>query len=239
VAHDFNNILGIILPNAEMIQLRTDPSLPAAKFADVIINASKRAATLTRQLLSLSRQDPVTLRPVSLNETVRATGKLLSATVDRKIRLEYDLCSDNTDIKADETQVEQVLLNLAINARDAMPDGGVIRFTTRTEEGTVMVQVTDTGTGIDRETLPRIFDPFFTTKHKARGTGLGLSVVYGIVKQMGASVDVRSEVGIGTEFTISFRQSREPRRKAAAAQEVKPIGGSERILVVDDEPEML
>ncbi|PYS56158.1 MAG: hypothetical protein DMG13_00840 [Acidobacteria bacterium] len=238
VAHDFNNILGIILPNAELIQLRTDPSLPAVKFAGVIINASKRAAQLTRQLLSLSRQDPVMLRTISLSEAVRTTGKLLSATVDRNIRMEFDLSSGPTDIKADETQVEQVLLNLAINARDAMPDGGLIRFTTCSEEGTVMVRVTDTGTGMDRDTLPKIFDPFFTTKHKSRGTGLGLSVVYGIVKQLGGSVDVRSEVGVGTEFIIRFPQSSEP-RKAPPVQDSKPVGGSETILVVDDEPEMV
>lgn len=237
VAHDFNNFLGIILPHAELIQLRTDPSLPAVKSAEVIIKASKHAAQLTRQLLSLSRQDPVMLQTVSLNEAVRTTGKLLSATIDRKIRLDFDLSTDPTDIEADETQVEQVLLNLAINARDAMPEGGLIRFTTRSEEDTVIVQVRDTGTGIDRDTLPKIFDPFFTTKHKSRGTGLGLSVVYGIVKRMSGSVDVRSEVGVGTEFIIIFPRSREP-RKAPPIQEVKPIGGSEKILLVVDEPEM-
>ena len=238
VAHDFNNILGIILPNAELIKLRTDPGLPATRFADVIINASKRAAQLTKQLLSLSRKDAVTLRVMSMNEAVGATGKLLGETLDRKIRLEFDLSADNTNIRADETQVEQVLLNLAINARDAMPDGGVLRFSTRKENEKVVVRVADTGTGIDEAILPKIFDPFFTTKDKSKGTGLGLSVVYGIVKQMAGTIDVTSEVDKGTEFIITFPSSAESRRKSAL-QAVTPAGGSEKILVVDDEPEML
>jgi signal transduction histidine kinase/CheY-like chemotaxis protein len=238
VAHDFNNILGIILPNAELIKRRTEPDHPVRKFADIIINASKRAGQLTRQLLSLARKDAVALRIVSLNDAVRATGKLLSETLDRKIRLEFDLSQEATTIKADETQVEQVLLNLAINARDAMPEGGTLKFATRSENGKVTVRVTDTGTGIDPENLPKIFDPFFTTKEKTKGTGLGLSVVYAIVKQMGGSIDVRSELEIGTEFIITFPASKE-RRRNAAKKERRSVGGSEKILVVDDEPEML
>ena len=239
VAHDFNNILGIILPNAELIKLRAESGSTAPKFADVIISATRRAAQLTKQLLSLSRKDPISLRVISLNESVRATGKLLSETLDRQIRLEFDLTEDPTNIKADETQVEQVLLNLAINARDAMPDGGgSIRFATRIEGESVIVLVSDTGSGIDRETLPRIFDPFFTTKDKSKGTGLGLSVVYGIVKQMGGTIDVKSEVGVGTDFVITFPASHEKRRNTALAA-VKPKGGSEKILIVDDEPDIL
>jgi signal transduction histidine kinase/CheY-like chemotaxis protein len=238
VAHDFNNILGIILPNAEMIKMKIDPESPAVRYADVIINSSRRAGQLTRQLLSLSRKDPVSLRVINLNDAVRITGKLLGETLDRKIRLEFDLTEEHTNIKADETQLEQVLLNLAINARDAMPDGGVIRFSTRCEGADVVVRVGDTGTGIEREMLPKIFDPFFTTKDKAKGTGLGLSVVYGIVKQTGGSIDVKSEVGIGTEFILRFPSSSEARRRAAQPA-ARPAGGSEKILVADDEPEML
>jgi PAS domain S-box-containing protein len=238
VAHDFNNILGIILPNAELIKLRTEPGHPALKFAEIIVNASKRAAQLTRQLLSLSRKDALTLRIVSMNEAVRTTGKLLSETLDRRIRLEFDLSPEATNIKADETQVEQVLLNLAINARDAMPEGGTLRFTTRAADGKVTVRVTDTGTGIDPENLPKIFDPFFTTKEKTKGTGLGLSVVYGIVKQTGGTIDVRSDLDLGTEFLLTFPSSSE-RRRNTVQKEVRATGGSEKILVVDDEPEML
>ena len=238
VAHDFNNILGIILPNAELIKLRTDPASPATRFADVIINATRRAAQLTRQLLSLSRKDPITFRPISLNEAVRTTGKLLGETLDRRIRLEFDLTEESTNVKADETQVEQVLLNLAINARDAMPEGGVLRFSTSCDSGNVIVRVSDTGTGIDRAILPKIFDPFFTTKDKSKGTGLGLSVVYGIVKNIGGSIDVKSEAGAGTEFILTFPSSNESRNKAQR-QEAKAARGSEKILVADDEPEML
>lgn len=238
VAHDFNNILGIILPNAELIKLRTDPESPATRFADVIIKASKRAAQLTKQLLSLSRNDAVSMKIVSVNEAVRATGRLLAETLDRRIHIEFDLWPESTNIKADETQIEQVLLNLAINARDAMPGGGVLKFSTCSENGNVTVRVTDTGTGIDRSILPKIFDPFFTTKDKSKGTGLGLSVVYGIVEHIGGSVDVKSEVGIGTEFVITFPSSSELRRRPGT-EDVRLARGSEKIMIVDDEPEML
>jgi PAS domain S-box-containing protein len=238
VAHDFNNILGIILPNAELIKMRSEPGSPATRFSDIIINASKRAAQLTKQLLSLSRKDPINWRTVSLNEAIRTTGRLLSETLNRNIRLEIDLSTESTNIKADETQVEQVLLNLAINARDAMPDGGVLRFTTRLEGDHVIARVADSGMGIDREILPKIFDPFFTTKDKSKGTGLGLSVVYGIVKQIGGTIDVKSEVGAGTEFILTFPSCQEARRKAVH-QSAKVAGGSEKVLIADDEPELL
>jgi signal transduction histidine kinase len=238
VAHDFNNILGIILPNAELIKMRTSPESPATRFADVIINATKRAAQLTRQLLSLSRKDPATHRIMSLNEAVRATGKLLGETLDRNIRLEFDLSPKSTNIRADETQVEQVLLNLAINARDAMPEGGSLRFITSTESDQVVVRVIDSGTGIPRDILPKIFDPFFTTKDKSKGTGLGLSVVYGIVKEIGGTIDVKSEAGVGTEFILTFPACQEIRKKTAQ-HPVRAEGGAEKILIADDEPEML
>src|SRR5438477_3239781 len=226
VAHDFNNILGIILPNAELIKMRSAADSPATRFADIIINASKRAAQLTRQLLSLSRKDPVMARIMSLNEAVRTTGKLLGETLNRNIRLEFDLSEQSTNVKADETQIEQVLLNLAINARDAMPDGGVLKFVTHSKGDHIVLRVIDTGTGIPREILPKIFDPFFTTKEKSKGTGLGLSVVYGIVKQAGGTIDVKSEAGFGTEFVLTFPSCREARRKTVH-QLRKSVGGTE------------
>jgi PAS domain S-box-containing protein len=238
VAHDFNNILGIILPNAELIKMRSAPESPATRLAEIIIKATKRAAGLTRQLLSLSRKDAINLRTVCVNEAVRTTGKLLGETLDRKIRLEFDLTPASTNIKADETQIEQVLLNLAINARDAMPEGGVLKFATRTDEHNATVHVSDTGNGIAPDNLPNIFDPFFTTKDKSKGTGLGLSVVYGIVKQSGGSIDVKSEVGVGTEFTITLPLTAEA-SKISTQQDLKPAGGAEKIMIVDDEPEML
>jgi two-component system cell cycle sensor histidine kinase/response regulator CckA len=193
---------------------------------------------LTRQLLSLSRKDPVMCRIMSVNEAVRATGKLLGETLNRNIRLEFDLSQELTNVKADETQVEQVLLNLAINARDAMPEGGVLKFITRLERDHVVIRVIDSGTGIPRDILPKIFDPFFTTKDKSKGTGLGLSVVYGIVKQIGGTIDVKSEPGNGTEFVLTLPACHEVRRKAVQ-QPSRPSGGAEKILIADDEPEML
>jgi CheY-like chemotaxis protein len=175
---------------------------------------------------------------MSLNEAVRATGKLLGETLDRNIRLEFDLSPKSTNIRADETQVEQVLLNLAINARDAMPEGGSLRFITSTASDHVVVRVIDSGTGIPRDILPKIFDPFFTTKDKSKGTGLGLSVVYGIVKEIGGTIDVKSEAGVGTEFILTFPACQEIRKKTAQ-HPVRAEGGAEKILIADDEPEML
>src|SRR5262249_16732638 len=155
---------------------------------------------------------------------------------NRNIRLEFDLSAEATNIKADETQVEQVLLNLAINARDAMPEGGVLKFVTLIESDHVIVKVADSGNGIPREILPKIFDPFFTTKDKSKGTGLGLSVVYGIVRQIGGTIDVVSEVGAGTEFVLRLPACRDARKKPVH-QPVIPVGGVEKILIADDEPE--
>jgi two-component system, cell cycle sensor histidine kinase and response regulator CckA len=134
-------------------------------------------------------------------------------------------------------RIEQVLLNLAINARDAMPDGGRLKFSTRCDGAEIIVRVSDTGTGMDLEILSKIFDPFFSTKDKVQGTGLGLSVVYRIVKQTGGSIDVKSEVGAGTEFVLKFPSCSETHRKASR-KSARRTNGSEKILVADDEPEM-
>jgi PAS domain S-box-containing protein len=237
VAHDFNNILGIIMPNAELIKLRTPSDTSIAKHADVIITASKRANQLTKQLLSLARKDPRQVRTINLNDSIRSTCGLFSQTIGKKITVRVEFESDPVYIRADDSQLEQILLNLAINARDAMPDGGTLSFRTAIEDGQLLLRIIDTGTGIHKDILPNIFDPFFTTKDKASGTGLGLSVVYSLVKQIGGSIDVHSEIGSGTEFRLSF-----PAHFEAAEQPIQklaePAGGNERILVVDDEPEM-
>ncbi len=238
VAHDFNNILGIILPNAELIKLRLGAGSPALKFADVIINASTRAAQITKQLLSLSRKNPLSVRVVSLNDSIRTTSKLLEETLERRIQMELDLATEPTTIKADETQIGQVLLNLAINARDAMPEGGTLKFSTKNLGDSIEARVSDTGTGIDRKIISKIFDPFFTTKDKSKGTGLGLSVVYGIVKQAGGTIEVESAPGVGTEFIMKFPHSRDAGRNSSA-QHQHVRGGKETILIVDDEPEMI
>ena len=237
VAHDFNNILGIIMPNAELIKMRTPLDPAISGHADVIIAASRRANQLTKQMLSLARKDPRQVRTLNLNDSIRATCGLFEQTIGRQIGVHLEFESDPVHIRADDAQLEQILLNLAINARDAMPDGGNLCFRTECDENQVTLRVTDTGTGIRKDILPSIFDPFFTTKDKSKGTGLGLSVVYSLVKQIGGSIDVRSEVGNGTEFTITlpthFEAPEEP-----IPQLADPAAGNESILVVDDEPEM-
>jgi signal transduction histidine kinase len=237
-AHDFNNFIGIILPTAELIKTNAGNQSMVTGYADTIVEASQRAAELTKQLVSLSRTDPVSLRRINLNDAVRATGKLIQDVLHRDIRFEFDLASEAVHIKADEAQIQQVLLNLAINARDAMPQGGLLKFKTRHEGAKAIVQVQDTGCGIDAETRPKIFDPFFTTKEKSKGSGLGLSVVYGIVKQTGGTIDVKSEVGVGTEFTLTFPSTDESRHRKAR-RTLPRAGGSEKILIADDEPEIL
>ena len=237
VAHDFNNILGIILPNAELIKLKSAEDASISRFADVIINASKRATILTRQLLSLGRKDARQLRQINLNDAIGSTSRLFEQTIGKKIRVELDFASNPASIRADNSQLEQILLNLAINARDAMPDGGSLKFHTHLEGKQVVLSVKDSGTGIDPDVRPKIFDPFFTTKEKSKGTGLGLSVVYNLVKQLNGTIDVLSEVGAGTEFLLTFPACIGAPVRALANG--KPAGGTERILIVEDEPEML
>src|SRR5262249_2195805 len=161
----------------EFITMQAEPDSQIASYGGTIFAASKRAALLTKQLLSLSRSDPVAFRIFDVNEAVQSTGKLLKQTLNRNIRIDFSITPETVNIKADENQFQQILLNLAINARDAMPEGGVLKFTTRAEQGNVMIGITDTGSGIDKEIIPKIFDPFFTTKDKSKGTGLGLSIV--------------------------------------------------------------
>ena len=237
VAHDFNNILGIILPNAELIKLRAPSDASITRFADVIINASKRANQITKQLLSLARKEPRQQRTINLNDSIRTSCGLFEQTIGKRIAVELDFESDPMSIRADESQVDQILLNLAINARDAMPSGGSLCFHTSTDGKCVYLRITDSGTGIRKDVLPYIFDPFFTTKDKSKGTGLGLSIVYSLMKQFGGAIDVRSEMGKGTEFLLTFPAQfegvvhREP-------NVIDANGGNERILIVDDEPEM-
>jgi signal transduction histidine kinase len=238
VAHDFNNILGVILPNADLINNLAAPESALARYSANIVDASKHAAQLTKQLLSLSRSEPSALRRIDLNETVRSTGKLLAEMLHGDIRLEFALAGEPVHIKADETQIQQVLLNLAINARDAMPEGGLIKFASECEGTNAIVRVQDTGHGIDPLILPKIFDPFFTTKTKSQGTGLGLSVAYRIVKQTGGAIDVKSELGVGTEFILTFPSVNETRQRMAR-RAAKVASRSKKILIVDDEPELL
>jgi signal transduction histidine kinase/ActR/RegA family two-component response regulator len=244
IAHDFNNLLTVIFGNLEMIQRRTDEErvLRLAKFA---AEAAERAAKLTHQLLAFSRTQRLTLRPVDLNGLIVGMNDLLIRTIGPQIRIVTQLSDHAPWAMADENQLELAILNLAINARDAMPDGGVLTIETSVasaNDDTLadgaygVVRVADTGTGIPRHLLSKIFDPFFTTKPIGKGTGLGLSQVFGIARQSGGTVQIESDEGAGASFTLWL-----PLAAAANATDSTPTDISEaqrgqgRILVIDDD----
>jgi PAS domain S-box-containing protein len=254
VAHDFNNVLSVILGYGEMLL----EELPAehAMHGDlsVIVGAAQRAAALTRQLLAFSRRRVVEPDVVDLNTIVWGIDKMLRRIIGEDIDLRTKLASSPATVRADASQLEQVIMNLTVNARDAMPNGGTIQIETESVEldeayssehvgvtpGTyVRMSVTDTGHGIDEATQKRIFEPFFTTKEVGRGTGLGLSTVYGIVQQCGGHVVVDSEVGRGTAFHIhlpeAIQPAAEPRIRRAPT---RPPTGSGTVLVVEDDAEV-
>ena len=250
VAHDFNNLLTVILGNCELVLGDIpDDSRQRADIED-IRNAANHAAALTRQLLAFSRRQILQPKVLSLNTVLTEMMDMLSRIIGEDIELvtELDPALENT--KADPVEMGQVLMNLAVNARDAMPEGG--RLSIRTENidvlpdaaadddtirpgGYVALSIGDTGLGMDEDTLSRIFEPFFTTKQKGKGTGLGLSTVYGIVKQSGGYVSVDSAPGKGTTFKIFLPELREGEEEAGDEPTVPASAGSETILLVEDE----
>ncbi|MDX2018778.1 MAG: ATP-binding protein [Deltaproteobacteria bacterium] len=250
VAHDFNNMLSVVLSYAsELVESGTlsESNLLAAQ---QIERAGARAADLTKRLLTFSRQQVTDLRPIDLNEVLAGTFKMLQRVCKENIALSMTQGHELGRIRADAGQIEQVLMNLVVNAQDAMPDGGQINVSTlnvnldeaytREHLGVlpgpyVLLSVSDTGVGMDKETQSRVFEPFFTTKPRGRGTGLGLSTVFGIVKQSGGSIWLYSEPGVGTTFKLYF-----PRIDAAPVAPVvtvasTAVGGTETILVVEDD----
>ena len=252
VAHDFNNLLGLIIGYSEALQEKIPPDDPYREAVDEIQNAGKRAAALTQQLLAFSRKQVLEPRILSVNTVIADIEKMLRRLVGEDIQMDLLLSPDTVTVKADRSQIEQVILNLVVNARDAMPDGGKLTIETGNwtlDRSTVlrhpyvipgpyaMLKVTDTGCGMDAELQSHIFEPFFTTKEKGKGTGLGLATVYGVIKQSGGYIWVDSEVGKGTSFRIYL-----PEVNATAtetAPEVKPtvkVAPERRtILVVEDE----
>jgi PAS domain S-box-containing protein len=252
VAHDFNNLLTVILGNADLAsgEFASKDSLPG--ILDEIRNAGQRGAALTRQLLAFSRQQTLKPQPLDLNELVEGTTKLLRRLIGEDVELRVRLAPDVGVVLADRGQIEQVIMNLAVNARDAMPGGGRLTLETANTEldeayaerhlptgpgPYVMLSVSDTGVGMDEPTKARIFEPFFTTKEAGKGTGLGLATVYGIVKQSGGYIWVYSEPGAGTTFKIYFSRIQDP---AKQLEDPKPqpeiVGGRETILLVEDDP---
>ena len=237
VAHDFNNLLTVIEGYARM--LRDEPDLAqadAVEYIDEIIRAANRASELTRQLLAFSRRQSSQPRSLDLNDLVRRTSGMLRRVIGEDIQLETDLCTEPSQIFADPSQIDQVLMNLVVNARDAMPGGGRIRITTAFRDPTVELRVTDHGSGIPPEVMARMFEPFFTTKESGKGTGLGLSLVHAIISQAGGKVEVETAVGQGTTFKIRFPfYWGEAMDADPAGAERESPRGRETILVVEDE----
>jgi signal transduction histidine kinase len=250
VSHDFNNLLTAIMGYSELTISRLDETDPLRNNLREIRNASERAASLTRQLLAFSRKQVLQPKVLDLNSIVFDLQKMLGRMIGEDIQLKTNLQRDLGSVKADPGQVEQVLMNLAVNARDAMPRGGKITIETVNVEldesyvhrhmavvpgPYVMLAVSDTGMGMDAETQEHIFEPFFTTKEPGKGTGLGLSTVYGIVKQSGGNIWVYSEVGKGSTFKIYLpRVDAAAERYAPSKTNADAPTGTETILLVED-----
>jgi two-component system cell cycle sensor histidine kinase/response regulator CckA len=250
IAHDFNNILSIIMGHGELLLATADDR--ARNGLEQIRRAADRAAQLTQQLLAFSRKQVLQPKVLDLNEAVADVQKMLARVIGEDIELVASLHPSLAAVKVDPGQVEQVLMNLAINARDAMPHGGRLIMETSNVEVSaaqgrdldlpagayVLLRVTDTGQGMDAGTLSHIFEPFFTTKPMGKGTGLGLATVYGIVKQSGGSIQVASSVGDGSEFTIYLPAAKGNAASKPGRSSGKVTGGSETVLIVEDEPDL-
>jgi signal transduction histidine kinase len=206
VAHDFNNLLMVISANAELA-LAAHGSADRREL-DEILRATTHARELVQQLLAVARTETSSPVPLTLNDVVGDACRMIERTVDEHIAIRTDLTSADTTVLGDAIQLERVLLNLAVNARDAMPLGGKLTIATATDDQNVVLRVTDTGVGMDAETLEHAFVPFFTTKGTESGTGIGLSTVYAIVKKAGGHIDVDSKLGHGTTFTIVLPHAR-------------------------------
>ncbi|HUI11008.1 MAG TPA: PAS domain S-box protein [Bacteroidota bacterium] len=249
IAHDFNNILGGILGYASFVKAQVPKADRLYGHLETIERSALRAADLTSQLLGFARGGKYVVGPLLINDLVRETSELLRGTIEKSITVRTVPDSANPVVEADASQIQQVLMNLCVNARDAMPGGGTLTIVTQRlhapdaflrsvldgrQAEFVRIDVGDTGVGIDRAIRNRIFDPFFTTKEKGKGTGLGLATVYGIVKNHSGFINVESEIGEGTTFSVyipAVDRAAEP----AQGPETRAAGGNETIMVVDDE----
>jgi two-component system, cell cycle sensor histidine kinase and response regulator CckA len=252
IAHDFNNLLGVIIGYAEYLQEQLEKTHVLRGSVDEIFKAGNRAASLTRQLLAFSRQQVLDPKVLDLNGVVIDMEKLLRRVIGEDIELTTKLETGLGRLKADQSQLEQIVMNLAVNARDAMPKGGKLIIQTENivmdevfvrrhpypvEPGPyVCLTVADTGTGMDAQTKAKAFDPFFTTKEKGKGTGLGLSTVYGVVKQSGGYIDIHSSPGEGTTFKIYLpRVCEAVRVEKCSGESAGSFKGNETILLTEDE----
>jgi PAS domain S-box-containing protein len=253
IAHDFNNILTAVIGYANLLQMRLGDSSQLRGYVDQIIASSERAANLTQSLLAFGRKQILDPKPVTVNEIVKSMEKLLARLISEDIELKINFAEKNLTVFADAAQMGQVLMNLVTNARDAMPDGGMLTISTSLEQldktfvkthgyGKAgmygLVSVSDTGEGMTEKIRQRVFEPFFTTKEVGKGTGLGLSIVYGIVKQHNGFVNVYSEPNEGTVFKVYLPLIRSSYGEEKEAALSLPVGGKETILVAEDDAEV-
>jgi len=253
VAHDFNNLLSVILGYSALLLADLKPMDPIRPDIDLIRIAGEKAAALTHQLLAFSRQQVLLPHNMNLNQAVRECEPMLRRLIREDIELNIRCERQLDSVRADPSQIDQVLMNLVINARDAMPNGG--KLTIETKNVTidaaysaehldvapgpyVMLAVSDTGVGMDKETQTRIFEPFFTTKAVGKGTGLGLSTVFGIVRQSGGSIWVYSEPGAGASFKVYLPRSESADAPLSSPAPPTSLYGTETILVVEDQDEV-
>jgi len=250
IAHDFNNLLQAIQGYSDLLLLDKNKDEPGYRDLQEIRHAGQRASELTQQLLTFSQKVESKLRPVDLNHEVAQVEKLLKRIIPKMIKIELHLADTLSTINADPSQIEQVIMNLGVNARDAMPEGGELIIetekTTMDEEycnthlgatpgDYVLLTVSDTGHGMDKDILEHIFEPFYTTKKTGKGTGLGLAMVYGIIKGHQGYITCYSEPGEGTAFKIYLPTIEQEAESEELKEEKMPVGGTETILLVDDE----
>jgi len=253
IAHDFNNILTAIIGHASLLQMEITKNSPFKEGVDNILDAAQRAANLTKSLLAFSRKQNITFSPVNLNKIIKSTKKILLRLINDNIEFKFTLAKEDLIVMADAGQIDHILFNFATNARDAMPDGGVLSITTKSvklEEKYItddhidkderasryaLIRIEDTGMGMDNKTLERIFDPFFTTKEIGKGTGLGLSMAYGIIKQHMGYIDVSSQEGKGTQFKIYLPIIEGNMETKKVKSSLLPKRGTETLLIAEDD----
>ncbi|MCX5816180.1 MAG: PAS domain S-box protein [Proteobacteria bacterium] len=249
IAHDFNNILTTIIGYSDLLRIKMDVGDPTRIYVEQILASAQKAAQLTHSLLAFSRKQVIELKPHNVNDIIHAVQKILARLLTEDIELKTDLADADLMVLVDETQLDQVLMNLATNARDSMPDGGRLYIKSRQfvmddgfvkrnafgKEGTyALISVSDTGIGIDKGMIDKIFEPFFTTKEVGKGTGLGLAIVYGIIKQHNGHINVYSEPGKGTTFNIYIPLVRIKSERPAVMVKEDIKGGNETILLAED-----